>query len=86
MSPKLAHLPSYYFRRQCYSAVMDDEVGLKLAAEYGLADNVLFSTDYPHAEGVFGNVRQEVKKIFDVFGPEDATKVVGGTAVKLWNL
>jgi len=86
MSPKLAHLPSYYFRRQCYSAVMDDEVGLKLAAEYGLADNVLFSTDYPHAEGVFGNVRQEVKKIFDVFGPEDATKVVGGTAAKLWNL
>jgi len=86
MHPKLAHLPSYYFRRQCYSAIMKDDVGLKLAAEYGLTDNLLYSTDYPHAEGIFGNVRQEVKKIFDVLGPENGTKVVGGTAAKLWNL
>jgi predicted TIM-barrel fold metal-dependent hydrolase len=86
MKPKLAHLPSYYFRRQCYSAIMEDDFGLKVAGEYGLTDNLLYSTDYPHAEGVFGSVRQEVKKIFDALGPENGAKVVGGTAAKLWNI
>lgn len=86
LKPKLAKLPSYYFRRQCYAAIMQDDVGLKLAGEYGLTDNLLFSVDYPHAESVFGNTRQEIKKIFDVLGPENATKVVGGNAAKLWNI
>lgn len=86
MKPKLAKLPSYYFRRQCYAAIMQDDVGLKLAGEYDLTDNLLFSVDYPHAESVFGNTRQEVQKIFEVLGPEGGAKVVGGNAAKLWNI
>ncbi|MDE8344619.1 MAG: amidohydrolase family protein [Acidocella sp.] len=86
MKPKLAKLPSYYFRRQCYAAIMQDDVGLKLAGEYDLTDNLLFSVDYPHAESVFGNTRQEVQKIFEVLGPENGAKVVGGNAAKLWNI
>ena len=86
MRPKLAKLPSYYFRRQCYSAIMQDDVGLKLARDYDMADNLLWSCDYPHGESVFGQSRNEIHKIFDVLGPENATKVVGGTAARLWNL
>jgi predicted TIM-barrel fold metal-dependent hydrolase len=86
MKPKLAHLPSYYFRRQCYAAVMKDDVGLKLARDYDLSDNMLWSCDYPHGESIFGESRSEIRKIFDVLGTENATKVVGGTAQKLWNL
>ncbi len=86
LKPKLARLPSYYFRRQCYSAIMQDDVGLKLARDYDLADNLLWSCDYPHGESVFGESRLEVRKIFDVLGTEKATKVVGGTAARIWNL
>ncbi len=86
LKPKLAHLPSYYFRRQCYSAIIKDDVGLKLAKEYGMVDNLLWSCDYPHGESIFGNTRKEIRNIFDTLGPEDARKVVGGTAAKLWNL
>jgi predicted TIM-barrel fold metal-dependent hydrolase len=86
MKPKLAQLPSFYFRRQCYAAIMQDDVGLKLAKEYGLTDNMLWSCDYPHGESVFGNSRGEIKKIFDVLGPENATKVVGTNAARIWNL
>jgi predicted TIM-barrel fold metal-dependent hydrolase len=86
LKPKLAHLPSYYFRRQCYSAIIKDDVGLKLAKDYGMADNLLWSCDYPHGESIFGNTRKEIRNIFDTLGPEDAKKVVGGTAAQLWNL
>ena len=84
MKPKLAQLPSFYFRRQCYAAIMQDDVGLKLAGEYGLTDNMLWSCDYPHGESIFGNSRGEIKKIFDVLGPENAAKVVGGNAARIW--
>lgn len=86
MKPKLKELPSYYFRRQCYSAIMTDDVGLKLAGEYNLTDNLLWSCDYPHGESVFGESRNEIRKIFDVLGEERAKDVVGRNAAKLWNL
>jgi len=86
MKPKLQELPSYYFRRQCYTAFMSDDVGLKLAGDYGMTDNLLWSCDYPHGESVFGQSRNEVKKIFDVLGVEKAKDVVGRNAAKLWNL
>ncbi|MFI5427130.1 amidohydrolase family protein [Aeromicrobium sp. UC242_57] len=86
LKPKLAELPSYYFKRQCYAAMMSDDVGLKLARDYDMADNLLWSCDYPHAEGIFGSSRSEIRKIFNVLGDEDGKKVVGGTAERLWNL
>jgi predicted TIM-barrel fold metal-dependent hydrolase len=86
LKPKLAQLPSYYFRRQCYAAYMEDDVGLKLAGEYGLTDNLLWSCDYPHGESVFGNSRAEIRKAFEVLGEEKAKDVVGRNAIKLWNL
>jgi predicted TIM-barrel fold metal-dependent hydrolase len=86
MRPKLKELPSYYFRRQCYAAVMTDDVGVKLAGEYNLTDNMLWSCDYPHGESVFGDSRNEIKKIFDTLGEEKAKDVVGRNAAKLWNL
>lgn len=86
MRPKLKELPSYYFKRQCYSAIMSDDVGLKLARDYDMTDNLLWSCDYPHGESVFGESRREVKKIFDVLGDEKGKDVVGRNAEKLWNL
>jgi predicted TIM-barrel fold metal-dependent hydrolase len=85
-NPKLSHMPSYYFRRQCYAAFMEDDVGVKLAKEYDLTDNILWSCDYPHGESVFGSSRGEIRKIFETLGDEKAKNVVGGTAIKLWNL
>ena len=86
MRPKLAHLPSYYFRRQCYTAFMTDDVGLHLAKQFDFADNLVWSADYPHGESTFGESRNEVKKIFDVLGDEAGKNVVGGTAARLWNI
>lgn len=86
MRTKLSELPSFFFRRQCYSAIMSDDVGIKAAKDYDLAGNMLWSCDYPHGESVFGESRKEIRKIFDALGDEKAQQVVGGTATRLWNL
>ena len=40
--------PSDYFRRQCYAVADCDEDLARSVVEYGLENNILFSTDYPH--------------------------------------
>jgi hypothetical protein len=86
LKPKLAQLPSYYFRRQCYSAIMQDDVGPKLARDYDLADNVLWSCDYPHGESAFGESRNEIQKNIRGAGDGGCNLGCGGTAARMWKL
>jgi uncharacterized protein len=44
----LALEPSEYFRRQCYAVADCGEDLARYVVDYGLEDNILFSTDYPH--------------------------------------
>jgi predicted TIM-barrel fold metal-dependent hydrolase len=46
--PELKREPVEYFRRQCYASVECEEVTAKVLPEFGLEDNAVFSTDYPH--------------------------------------
>jgi predicted TIM-barrel fold metal-dependent hydrolase len=48
--PGLKLTPQEYFQRQCYAAIECDEVTAKHLPEFGLEDNLVFSTDYPHAD------------------------------------
>jgi len=45
--------PSEYFRRQCYLSVECDEEPAEIVSKYGLEDNIVFSTDYPHADSKY---------------------------------
>lgn len=40
--------PSDYFKRQCFITCEGEEHALKYLVDYGLGDNIVFSTDYPH--------------------------------------
>jgi predicted TIM-barrel fold metal-dependent hydrolase len=86
MRPKLANLPSFYFRRQCYGAFMYDPVGVHVGHHYGFADNMVWSSDLPHGEGTYGESRNIIKAIFEEMGEEEAKKVVGGNAAKLYGI
>jgi predicted TIM-barrel fold metal-dependent hydrolase len=48
--PDLKLPPREYFKRQCYASVECDEITAKHLPEFGLEDNVVFSTDYPHTD------------------------------------
>ena len=51
--PYLKMEPSKYFRRQCYLSVECDEEPAEIVSKYGLEDNIVFSTDYPHADSKY---------------------------------
>jgi predicted TIM-barrel fold metal-dependent hydrolase len=85
LEPKLAHPPSYYWRRQCFATFQDDPRGVEQIAHIGV-DKVLWATDYPHPEGTFTRSRALVRDLFERFPTAEAQAIVGGTALRLFDL
>ncbi len=54
-SPELKLEPREYFQRQCYVSAEPDEEPAVFMEKAGLADNVVFSTDYPHNDSKYPN-------------------------------
>ncbi len=83
--PKLEHLPSYYWYRNCSATIMDDPLALR---EIGLigAENVMWSTDYPHPEGILGEEGRVLKDIHRLLEPSDANLIVSENAVRVFRL
>jgi uncharacterized protein len=48
--PQMKLEPLEYFQRQCWGSVECDEVVAKNLPDFGLEDNIVFSTDYPHLD------------------------------------
>jgi predicted TIM-barrel fold metal-dependent hydrolase len=84
-NPKLDHLPSYYWRQNCSATIMDDPLALREAAQIGV-QNILWSTDYPHPEGILGEEMSVLKTVYDTLGTEQARLVAGGNAVRIFGL
>ena len=58
--PDLTLLPSEYFKRQVYACYFYEEHAPQHLLEAIGVDNVLFETDYPHPDCLFGNVREKI--------------------------
>lgn len=82
---KPAQTPSYYWFQNCYATFQYDPVGLGQLDRIGW-DRVMWATDYPHREGVLGYTRTVIDDIFNTTTVEKAQAIVGGTALKLWDL
>jgi len=85
LRPKLAHKPSWYWHNNCYTTFMEDDVAMENIARIG-ADRVMWSTDYPHPEGVMGSADKIMKGIFETVGDEAGRKIVGGNAATVWGI
>jgi predicted TIM-barrel fold metal-dependent hydrolase len=85
MTPKLAKPPSFYWWRQCYSTFQDDPPGVRLMDEIG-ADHAMWAQDYPHPEGTLGESVALMKSYFDTLGEDQAKRIVGGNAAKVWDI
>jgi predicted TIM-barrel fold metal-dependent hydrolase len=77
--------PSEYFRRQCTIAVECDENHLDyLANACDLADNLVFTTDFPHHDSNFPHA---VDEFLELGLPEDLTrKILADNAQRIFNL
>jgi predicted TIM-barrel fold metal-dependent hydrolase len=85
LRPRLAEMPSFYWRRNCYATFMDDPVALRLTDIIG-ADRMMWSIDYPHPESVYGYAREIAQSVYDAAGHEGARAILGGTAARLYQL
>jgi predicted TIM-barrel fold metal-dependent hydrolase len=52
-APELRMKPSEYFRRNCYLSVEADETTVKYYLDAFGDENLVFSTDYPHADSKY---------------------------------
>ncbi|MGE0775272.1 MAG: amidohydrolase family protein [Sphingomonadaceae bacterium] len=80
------HRPTHYWFNNCYATFIADIVGLKMIDMIG-RDRVMFSMDYPHNEGTFGYTQDALEAVVETARDEDEIRaIVGGTAVKVYNL
>jgi predicted TIM-barrel fold metal-dependent hydrolase len=81
--PKLR--PTEYWARNCYATFMNDQLGLKLLDYIGV-DRVMWSSDYPHCEGSFGYSQDSIQNVLNAVSAQDARKILGDNAIKLFGL
>jgi len=61
-APDLTRPPSEYFKRQCWVSIECDEEPGVHAAET-LADNIVFSTDYPHGDSKYPRATEQFLRL-----------------------
>jgi uncharacterized protein len=62
-APDLKKKPSEYFLSNCYLSVEADEATVGQYVDWFGDDNLVFSTDYPHADSKFPNATREFLKL-----------------------
>jgi hypothetical protein len=58
--PQLKMKRSEYFRRQCHVSIEADEYSAQTLESFGLDDNIVFSTDFPHPDSKWAFAVQSV--------------------------
>ncbi|MDG2307694.1 MAG: amidohydrolase family protein [Candidatus Binatia bacterium] len=81
--PKLR--PTEYWSRNCHATFQNDALGLRLLDHIGV-DNVMWAVDYPHAEGSWGMSEASMRTVLDSVPPDAARKILGGNALRVFNL
>jgi predicted TIM-barrel fold metal-dependent hydrolase len=79
----LSTRPSEIFHRQCFISFEPVEGSLRYLADYIGSDNILWATDYPHADG-FPDAANMIKRMG--LQPQTLTNVLAGGAKRYYNL
>ncbi len=75
--------PSEYFHRNMMAAFIQDRVGVYTRAFTG-ADNLMWSSDYPHTDTTWPKSRQSIAHDFEGVSKEDLVKMTYTNAAKLY--
>ena len=76
-------LPSDFFYRNVFITFQEDAVGLRLRDVIGV-DNLLWGSDYPHAESTFPRSQQILEEILADCTQEERAKIIGGNASRIY--
>jgi predicted TIM-barrel fold metal-dependent hydrolase len=76
-------LPSDYWRRNMFVEFMEDDLGVEMRKHIGV-ENMLWGSDFPHAESTWPQSKQFLDRIFDGVPEEDRRKITSDNAAKLF--
>lgn len=83
--PKLAELPSAYFRRQGAVTFQRDPVGIANVERTGVR-TLMWGSDYPHPEGTWPNSRESLAEQFEGVPADVALALVRDNAAELYGI
>ncbi len=84
--PAMRMTPTEYFQRQCYVSCDPDESYVPSVVENIGDDNLLWATDYPHADGPFPGAVEMTIQMFKTMPLESRKKILATNPMKLWNI
>ena len=82
---KLTLKPSEYVKRQVYTTFINEPVFISELDRWG-ADNIMWSSDYPHLAATFPRSQEFVEKTFSGLPAEQRRKIVHDTAARVYGI
>ena len=76
-------LPSDYWKRNMFVEFMEDDLGVQLRDRIGV-ENMLWGSDYPHAEATFPRSQQFLQRMFASVPQADLQKITSDNAAKMF--
>ncbi len=76
-------LPSDFFRRNIFIGFQEDDLGIQLRYHIGV-ENLLWGSDYPHAESTFPKSREILETILQGVPEEEKAKIAGDNTARLY--
>jgi len=81
--PALSKLPKELLYRQVYASFQHDESAVAAYTSMGYP-NVMWGSDYPHAEGTFGHTQKTLHELFDGVSAEVRYRITQGAFRELF--
>jgi len=83
--PKLAMLPSEFFRAHGFASFQEDPPGLDLAERHGVLDCLMWGNDYPHHEGTWPHSAEAIERTMSGLTDAQRAKVLGLNAARFFH-
>jgi predicted TIM-barrel fold metal-dependent hydrolase len=85
--PVLAgELPSFYYHRNMAMTFIDEPDPVRLLRHRLGAQNLMWSSDYPHPVSTWPKSRSVIDELFDGVPDDERDLMVCGNAARIWNL
>ena len=77
-------LPSDFFRQNIFLSFQEDALGIELRSHIGV-ENLLWASDYPHAESTFPQSRAIVDRILRGVPEPEQVQIAGANTARLYH-
>ena len=84
--PVIPEPPSFYYHRNCFATFMEEPEMVPVAVDLGFESSMLWSSDYPHHEGVYPHTAASIQRQMGRLTETQREKILGGNAAKLFKI